>query len=152
MKQEIERKFLLNDLPPGFERAAGVEIDQGYLAAESRGRQVRLRRKGGAFYITVKSAPNGFVRDELEVELSREQFEALWPMTAGWRLRKTRYDVPWEEFTVEIDLYAGLNEGLRVAEVEFDSDEQARAFQPPPWMGRDVSADPALSNRNLARE
>ncbi len=152
MNQEIERKFLVKALPDGFDRTDGVPIDQGYLAVEPHGRQVRLRRKADAYYITVKGAPNGFARAELEVELSASQFDALWPLTRGHRLRKTRHELPLGSLTVEVDVYGGLNEGLLVVEVEFPTEAEAHAFVPPAWFGRDVSADSHYSNRILARE
>ena len=59
-------------------------------------------------------------REEREVRLSVEQFDALWPATAGHRLTKVRYDVPWKKHIIEIDVYRGRHDGLVVAEVEFD--------------------------------
>lgn len=152
MKQEIERKFLLESLPPGFDAVRGKPIDQGYLAVEPHGLQVRLRKKGSEAFLTVKGEPNGYTRPETEVEITPEQFAALWPHTAGRRLRKTRYEVPLGGLTVEIDIYGGGNRGLIVAEVEFETEEEAHRFAPPGWFGRDVSGDPAYSNRNLAKE
>jgi len=152
MKQEIERKFLVKTLPPGFENAPGVEIEQGYLALEPHGRHVRLRKKGAAFFLAAKGAPKGFSRDELETELTPEQFAALWPLTAGQRLHKTRHEIPWNGLIVEIDVYGGGNRGLIVAEVEFETVEAAHRFEPPAWLGRDVSGETAFSNPNLARE
>lgn len=152
MKQEIERKFLLETLPPGLGESEGTPIEQGYLAMEPGGCQVRLRKKGGATFLTFKSEPKGFVRDETEVEITPAQFEALWPHTAGRRLYKTRHEIPWEGWTVEIDIYRGRNRGLMVAEVEFETEEEAIRFTPPGWFGRDISEDSAYSNRNLARE
>ena len=151
MHQEIERKFLLKQLPPLFEGAEGAPIEQGYLAIEPKGCQVRLRKKGALFFLTAKRG-EGTVRDEHEIELTPAQFEALWPMTAGRRLTKTRHEIPYEGWTVEIDIYSGKNSGLVVAEVEFDSEEAARNFVPPAWFGQDVSDRPEYGNRNLARE
>jgi CYTH domain-containing protein len=147
---EIERKFLIR--PPGAPIAslAGQAIEQGYLADTPL--QVRLRRiDGKRFVLTVKSG-QGLVRGEHEVELTREQFEKLWPLTAGRRLRKRRYEVPHGERTVEVDVYEGLHAGLIVAEVEFPDEESSRAFEPPDWIGEDVSADLRYSNRSLATE
>jgi adenylate cyclase len=152
MKQEIERKFLVKTLPPEFAQSLGADIAQGYLALEPTGRQVRLRKKGERFILTAKGANNGLTRAELEVELTAAQFEELWPLTAGRRLLKTRHEIPWKEFTVEIDVYGGTNEGLVVAEVEFTSEKEARCFTPPGWLGRDISGEAAYSNPTLARE
>ncbi len=152
MNQEIERKFLVKALPPEFDQTPGAAIEQGYLALEPSGRQVRLRKKGETLLLTAKGGNNGFSRAELEVELTPAQFETLWPLTAGRRLRKKRHDLPWREHTVEIDVYGGINQGLVVAEVEFATEEEARRFAPPAWLGRDVSGEAAYGNPNLARE
>ena len=149
---EIERKFLLRALPPHFASLHGAPIDQGYLAAEPGGRHVRLRKKGEAFFLTAKGAPQGFAREEIEIALTPAQFAALWPLTAGRRLKKERFEVPLEGRIVEIDVYGGGNQGLVVAEVEFESEAAAHAFTPPEWFAEDVSDRREYSNRNLARE
>jgi CYTH domain-containing protein len=77
-----------------------------------------MRQIGEPCFHTVKSA-GGLVRGELEVELTPPQCEALWPATAGRRLAKTRYRVPWAGTHIEIDVSSGSLAGLVVAEVEF---------------------------------
>lgn len=151
MSQEIERKFLLKTLPPHFEENDGFLIEQGYLAIEPHGTQVRLRKKGEAAYLTCKRG-EGTVREEYEIELSRAQFDALWPLTAGRRLVKRRHEIPYLGHIIEIDIYDGSNRGLVVAEVEFESTAAARDFVPPDWFAQDVSGSPQYSNRHLARE
>jgi CYTH domain-containing protein len=84
------------------------------------------------------------------VPLTAEQFATLWPATEGKRLSKTRYEIPLGERVVEIDIYRGKHEGLVVAEVEFDDEEAALNFQPPDWLGDDVTGDPRYSNQLLA--
>ena len=149
--QEIERKFLLKELPPHFEKLTGVPIQQGYLAIEAGGNQVRLRKMGETVFLTAKRGEE-LVRAEHEIELSPLQFAALWPLTAGRRLTKKRYKMPYAGQTIEIDVYGGKNSGLVVVEVEFGSEEEAHAFVPPDWFAQDVSDRPEYSNRNLARE
>ncbi len=148
--REIERKFLLRRPPPeGLTSYAHALIEQGYLALEDGGGQVRLRRAGDVYSLTYKRGTKT-TREEREVRLTAEQFEALWPATAERRLSKIRYDVPWQTWTIEIDVYAGRHEGLVVAEVEFDDDDACRNFIPPDWLGDDVSGDPRYSNVVLA--
>ncbi len=150
-EREIERKFLLKRLPDQLESFPHDEIAQGYLAIESGGVQVRLRKKGNVRSLTYKrSTKNG--REEREIRLSAEQFEALWPATAGRRLTKIRYEVPWKEHTVEIDVYRGRHDGLIVAEVEFTDEKSAAAFKPPDWIGDDVTGKSRYSNVLLAHE
>ncbi|MDQ2919669.1 MAG: adenylate cyclase, partial [Verrucomicrobiota bacterium] len=91
-------------------------------------------------------------REEREIRLNRAQFEVLWPATAGARLTKTRYDVPWKKSIIEIDVYHGSNEGLIVAEVEFPDEKSCCKFQPPAWLGEEVTSAGRYSNPLLARD
>ena len=93
--REIERKFLVEWLPDNFKRSRRFIIEQGYLATESAGRQVRLRKTNKTASLTFKVG-RGSHREEREIKLSPKQFAALWPGTAGRRLRKVRYEIPWE--------------------------------------------------------
>lgn len=150
---EIERKFLVRKLPPDLASYPAKDILQGYLAVTEEDVEIRLRRKGDLFLLTVKSplpGDPGLAREETEIELSREQFDTLWPTTAGRRVEKRRHAVPVEGGLAEVDVYRGELEGLLTAEVEMPTHEAARAFEPPPWMGLEVTADARYKNRNLA--
>ena len=147
--REIERKFLVRKLPPDLTSYPSREISQGYLVSLDDGLQVRLRKSGEQHTLTFKRGA-GNVREEREVELTAKQFDALWPATEGKRLVKTRYEIPLGERTVEIDLYHDRHEGLVVAEVEFDEEGAAKNFEPPDWLGDDVTGDPRYSNQLLA--
>ena len=147
--REIERKFLLKRLPTGLTSYPHAEIEQGYLAVEESGLQVRLRQKNGVCSLTFKRGKRN-EREEREVRLSAEQFEVLWPATAGRRLSKIRYDVPWKEWTVEVDIYTGRHEGMIVAEVEFPDEESCADFIPPEWFGEDVTGEARYSNVLMA--
>jgi adenylate cyclase len=149
--REIERKFLLKRLPPNLRQFHSRSIEQGYLAAKSDGTQIRLRKAARHHSLTIKRG-RGLSRQEIEIDLTRDQFEALWPATAGSRLTKTRYDVPFGRHTIEIDVYRGRNEGLVVAEVEFRDENECKRFQPPDWLAADVSGKSRYSNVRLARE
>jgi adenylate cyclase len=149
MDREIERKFLVRKMPGDLANYPHNEISQGYLVSLDDGLQVRLRKAGERCSLTFKRG-TGNVREEREVELTVAQFEALWPATEGKRLLKTRYEIPLSDRIVEIDLYHERHEGLIVAEVEFDEEEAAKTFQPPSWLGDDVTGDPRYSNQLLA--
>ena len=149
---EIERKFLVPTLLAELTRHPAHEIDQGYLALTPEGVEVRVRRKGNKRFLTVKHG-SSLSRTEVEVPLEAKDFDALWPLTEGRRLRKTRHDIPWHDGrTIELDVYAGKLEGLWVAEVEFEDEASARAFEPPEFFGREITGDPAFRNEKLARE
>ena len=76
-----------DDLP------AGEPIEQGYLAIAPDGVEVRIRRRAGRSTLTVKSGP-AHVRVEEELEIDDRRFEALWALTEGRRIAKTRHLVP----------------------------------------------------------
>jgi adenylate cyclase len=145
---EVERKWLVHT-PPDLPAHQGKAVTQGYIALAEDGTEVRLRQIGEQFFQTVKGA-GGLVRGEIEVELTKPQFEALWPATAGRRLEKTRYRVPWAGKPVEVDVYHGALAGLVVAEVEFTSADESGQFTAPPWFGTEVTADDAYKNVHLA--
>ena len=147
--REIERKFLVKRLPPDLASFPRDEIAQGYLAIESGGVQVRLRKKGNVRSLTYKRSLK-VGREEREIRISAEQFDALWPATEGRRLTKTRYEMPWKGHKIEIDVYTGKHDGLVVAEVEFADEKSRDAFQPPEWMEEDVTGKSRYSNVVLA--
>lgn len=147
--REIERKFLVQKLPDQLGDFPRAEISQGYLVIAPGGVQVRLRQSGTSHSLTYKRGEGG-ARDEREIELTREQFDALWPATKGKRLTKTRYEIGLGDLVVEIDIYSGRHQGIVVAEVEFPDEKSAREFQPPDWLGKDVTHDPRYSNQLLA--
>lgn len=149
--REIERKFLVKELPPGLHRFESYPIAQGYLANETGGRHVRLRKRGKTASLTFKVG-RSTDREEREVKLSAKQFATLWPATAGRRLRKARYYIPWKGLTIEIDIYRGKNKGLIVAEVEFENQRDCRNFKPPTWFGHEVTGVKRYSNVRLAKE
>jgi adenylate cyclase len=149
--REIERKFLIKYLPVEILRSRHFQIAQGYLANEPGGRHVRLRKKGKTASLTFKVG-RGTAREEREVTLSAKQFATLWPATRGRRLRKVRYELPWKNLTIEIDIYRGSNHGLIVAEVEFSNQASRRKFKPPSWFGAEVTGNKRYSNVRLATE
>jgi CYTH domain-containing protein/CHAD domain-containing protein len=146
---EIERKFLVAEMPRA--ESGEVTIEQGYLALDERG-EVRLRRIGGELLLTAKRG-HGEVREEVEVPVEPSAFEALWPLTAGRRVRKVRHYVPLGEgLRAEIDVYDGALDGLRTAEIEFDSTAAAGRFTLPPWLGEELTGDGRYANQTLATE
>jgi CYTH domain-containing protein len=144
---EVERKFLLPALPEGID--AGTRIEQGYLAIDPAGSEVRVRRKGAKTLMTVKTGV-GLVRGEEEFALEPELFARLWDMTEGRLVVKTRHLVPVGALVAEVDVYEGALSGLLTAEVEFPDEAAALAFEPPAWLGRDVTDDGRYANRALA--
>ena len=91
------------------------------------------------------------MRLEEELEIDARRFAALWPLTRGRRVQKTRYLIPAAgELRIELDVYHGQLNGLLTAEIEFDSPAAAAAFTAPAWLGRDVTDDARYKNKHLA--
>jgi CYTH domain-containing protein len=145
---EIERKFLVDEVPPGIPDTAWTQLRQGYLAAGPDG-EVRLRDAGGTLTLTVKSGA-GIVREEGEIALAPAQFEALWLLTQERRVAKRRARLEVSGHRCELDVFAGALLGLIVAEVEFGTLEEALAYQPPAWFGTEVTDDARYTNASLA--
>ncbi len=147
---EIERKFLVSALPDGWQDRPRKRIQQGYLCGDGPGVHVRLRRMDDLLFLTIKGG-KGTERTEVEMPLDPDPFERLWPFTEGRRLEKTRYYVPLQsDLTAELDLFGGVLDGLRLVEVEFASRNDADAFLPPDWFGREVTDDGSYTNAALS--
>jgi adenylate cyclase len=147
---EIERKFLLDARPADLGEHPRHAIEQGYVALDDGGAEVRVRRSDESTTLTVKSAP-GLERVEEEIPIDERQFESLWRLTEGRRIVKTRHLVALGEgLTAEVDEYDGDLAGLLTVEIEFPSVEASEAFAAPEWLGREVTGDERYANRTLA--
>lgn len=149
MPQEIEVKYIVRTVPGNLNQYRNEKIRQGYIVAEEGANVVRIRQKGEGYFLTVKGVGH-LSREETEIRLSFEQFEALWPLTDGKRLEKIRYYIDQEDFLIELDIFEGFLDGLKVAEVEFESEEEAETFVPPTWFDREVTWDSRYKNSKLA--
>lgn len=149
MTREIERKFLLVAVPHDQPLGEGAHLRQGYLTADADP-SVRVRIEPRGATLTIKGG-GGLTRTEVELALSEEQAEALWPFTAGRRIDKHRHRITLGAHEVELDVYHGALEGLVTAEVEFASEADATAFTAPDWLGTEVTGEQGWSNASLAR-
>ncbi len=143
---EIERKFLVDDLPSGL--GPGVSIRQGYVALDDA-TEVRVRAKCDAFTLTIKGG-HGVERAEVELDLTPDQFDGLWALVGDRSLTKTRHEIPVRGGLAEVDVYEAALTGLVVVEVEFPSISDADAFTPPAWFGAELTGDVRYSNARLA--
>lgn len=148
MHLEIERRFLAS--PEALrECVTGCSIVQGYLRADDR-MTVRVRVAGDEGFLTIKGKRSGYVRLEHENRISLEMARRLLARLPAERVvEKTRYLVEVEGAVWEVDVFAGLNAGLIIAEIELDRPD--RAFVPPDWIGEEVTQDRRYSNSGLAR-
>ncbi|MEX2524085.1 MAG: CYTH domain-containing protein [Gammaproteobacteria bacterium] len=144
MATEIERKFLVNDDSWRASVSRKVDIIQGYLANTERG-SIRVRVSGSAANLNIKSMTLGVTRQEYDYPIPANDARA---MIDGLCMQpvidKTRHYVEYNGHTWEIDEFHGINAGLIVAELEVDREDEA--FDPPPWLGKEVSDDPRYYN------
>ena len=143
---EIERKFLIPELPENLDQYPHDPIWQAYLCTRPT---VRIRRMGEALILTVKGK-GVLAHEEFELPLTEEKFRHLADKTDGHPVIKTRYRIPLPPYTVELDVFEGEHEGLWMAEVEFPTIEEAEAFTPPDWFGEEVTYDKRYHNSYLA--
>lgn len=145
---EIERKFLVKEMPANLAIYPSYHIEQAYVSYDP---EVRIRRKNDTYYLTEKGEGD-LVREEREAEISKEDYNAKMCTVQSAVIEKTRYLIPLGgRLTAELDVYHDRLDGLVVVEVEFTTEEAAGAFEPPYWFGRDVTYDSSFRNKNLAK-
>ena len=148
MGKEIERKFLvIGEAWRGL--AQGTLYRQGYLNS-AKERTVRVRTVGDKAFLTIKGLTVGASRVEYEYEIPFEDGNFLLDNLAEKPIiEKKRYRIPQGKFVWEIDEFFGENQGLIVAEIELESEDEA--FDRPEWAGQEVTGDPRYFNSNLIR-
>ena len=146
MPIEIERKFLVDSFPQN-EILKSKMVKQGYLVNEKR-QVIRVRSMNQHYFLTIKSNTKGLSRLEFEYQIPREHAMKMFKHLCGPSIiKKTRHYIKHEGHTWEIDEFHGKNEGLIVAEIELESEDEK--FDKPYWVGDEVSNDPRYYNMNL---
>lgn len=145
---EIERKYLVKELPENLEQYPCKHISQGYLNTDP---VVRIRRSNDNYTLTYKGK-GLMVREEYNLPLNAESFEHLKEKIDGILIEKRRYLIPFaEKYTIELDVFEGELAPLQLAEVEFESEEEANNFTPPAWFGEDVTFSTEYHNSTLSQ-
>jgi len=147
MRMEIERKFLIKDESWRAEAGDGMACRQGYLVRDPQ-QTVRVRIMDGEGFLTIKGASEGLGRAEFEYNIPVSDAEELL-QRCGALIEKMRYIIPFAGMTWELDVFAGENRGLVLAEIELESEDQP--FDRPAWAGEEVTADPRYYNAYLAQ-
>ncbi|MCL2697235.1 MAG: hypothetical protein FWE74_04035 [Oscillospiraceae bacterium] len=150
---QIERRFLIDfdDLPWG-KMGTSIDILQSYISFTP---EIRLRNVNGIEFTFLLRTPieeSLISRQDVEFELSREEYDELFQKISGTVIHKTRYRFKYDEVDVRIDIFFGDLDGLVFAEVLFDSVEDAEAFKPFPWFGEDVTEDLRYRNAMLSKD
>jgi len=143
---EIERKFLIKELP-NLSEYTYHDLTQAYL---NRDPVLRIRKEDDEYYFTYKGK-GLLAREEYNLPLNKESFDNLLPKAEGKVISKRRYLIPYDKYTIELDVFEGDLSPLIMAEVEFESLEEAKAFIAPDWFDIDVTEDKRYHNSNLSK-
>lgn len=147
MAKEIERKFLIQDDGWKDHVSETIHIRQAYIASlDDRSVRVRLADETIAT-LTVKVG-RSLSRDEFEYTIPVSDAEELMASAVGVPIIKTRHKVSYRGFVWEIDIFEGLYQGLRIAEVEMRHVDDDPAL--PDWLGEEVTGQNRYSNQSLA--
>lgn len=145
---EIERKFLVKQLPENLAQYPCRRIRQAYVCTDP---VIRVRQKDEDYILTIKG--EGFLqREEFEMPLQKEQFKRLLAKSEGQSIGKDRYCIPYGKYTIELDIFAPPFDPLVLAEVEFESVEEANAFAAPDWFGEEVTHENEYTNAAISRK
>ena len=147
---EIERKFLVVSGDYKTESFSQTRIIQGFLNTNPE-RTVRVRLKGEQGFLTVKgkSTDNGLKRFEWEKDISKADAKALLNLCEKGVIDKVRYEVKKGKHIFEIDEFFGDNQGLIIAELELQHENET--FDSPVWLGKEVTGDAKYYNSQLSQ-
>lgn len=154
--KEIERKWLIKkeDIPYSLTGSDvyKYEIKQTYLCFDPEMR-VREYNNGETYEYTIKNnmSSDGLVRDEFNMDITKEQYDNLIKKQEGRTINKTRYQFYEEGQLIAIDIFHGELDGLAYMEIEFKNEEESNNFEDPKWVVKDVTNDINYKNGHLAR-
>lgn len=145
---EIERKYLIHNLPVNLDQYECRQIEQGYLNTDP---VVRIRKSDDKYTLTYKGS-GLMCREEYNLPLNAEAFAHLKEKIDGILIQKKRYLIPLtEKLTIELDVFEGELAPLCLAEVEFETKKEAEDFIPPAWFGEDVTFSSKYHNSTLSK-
>ncbi len=148
MGVEIERKFLVNLAEWQIvEKPQGSSYRQGYILKEPQ-KTIRIRVTDQQSFMTIKGQSTSFSRSEYEYVIPTKDAEELLANFCKEVIVKTRYCIDYAGKTWEVDVFAGDNDGLIVAEIELDSEDEQ--FELPAWVAQEVTGDNRYYNSNLS--
>ena len=152
MGLEIERKYLIKNLPDNLSDYECHTLIQGYLNTSP---VVRVRKEDDSYYLTYKGS-GLLAREEYNLPLDEHSFLHLIGKADGNVISKQRYKIPYavseKMFTIELDVFDAPFAPLVIAEVEFTDENEANAFISPDWFDKEVTYDPEYHNSNLSKK
>ena len=154
--KEIEKKWLIKkeDIPYNLNdtNVQRFEIKQTYLCFDPEMR-VRDYNNGQSYEFTIKNnmSNDGLIRDEVNINITKEQYDNLIIKQEGKTIHKTRYQLYDDGQLVAIDIFHGDLDGLAYMEIEFKTEEESKSYKTPRWVIKDVTSDINYKNGHLAR-
>jgi CYTH domain-containing protein len=148
---EIERKFIVKEIPKNIKQYQRIDILQKYISIDP---EIRIRQQiedGEYTYYKAKKSNDSLSREQDEVEISSTDFYNLSSITMGNDIVKVRYLIPVGKYTAELDIYQEKLSGLLIVEVEFKTVQEAGEFVVPNWFRQEVTYDKRYKNKNLSK-
>jgi CYTH domain-containing protein len=151
---EIEKKWIIdkNKIPYDLEKAEKIEIEQTYInfSPEIRVRKINAGQQY-TFAVKTNITEDGMTRNELEENITEEEYKSMITKKEGNTIYKTRYQFLDGDYLLAIDIFSGDLEGLAYLEIEFENHEIANNYETPDWIIKDVTSDLNYKNGHLAR-
>lgn len=154
---EIERKYMIHNLPGDLSQYKYKKIEQGYLCNNPT---IRIRKSNDDYILTYKSGihtdkvieGSAIINHEVELPLTEEAYHTLKNKVDGNMVYKTRYLIPIQDaLTAELDIFEEKLTGLVYVEVEFPDEKASNEFIPPTWFSHELSSDKRFSNYRLSK-
>jgi len=149
MGKEIERKFLVNHNKwQDLTKPEGKQLRQGYISSDPN-KTIRVRIADKQAWLTIKGISVGATRLEYEYEIPLEEAAELLDNFSENELEKTRHEITYAGKLWEIDVFSGDNDGLIVAEIELQAEDEQ--FDLPDWIAEEVTHEKKYYNSNLTK-
>jgi len=153
--KEIERKWLVDkdEIPYDLNKAMDIyDIQQTYICFDPEMR-VRNYNNGQSYELTIKTnlTEDGLIRDEINMDITQEQYENLIEKKECFTIHKTRYNIYDNGQVMAIDIFHDELDGLAYMEIEFKSKEDSDNYETPSWVIKDVTSDVRYKNGHLVR-
>lgn len=151
---EIERKFLVTKSPENLEKYDCKFLEQAYISTEPviRIRAIKNKNDNTKRYILTVKSEGMMARQEYELEITETAYNNLMQKTEGNTISKYRYIIPLEDnLKLELDVFLGDFEGIIMGEIEFPSEEYAKKYDPPAFLGKEVTFDKRFHNSSMTK-
>lgn len=145
MNNEIERKFFVTQMPD-LSGITPQHYERHFLQREN-GKEIRISKIDDSYVYEVKSEISSLERTRTKRQITKEEFEKF-KQNSSEAIIRDKYSISVNP-NIAIQIYHGRFTGLIRAEVEFGSTEEAVSFNPPSWMGKEMTDLPLARDSKL---